>query len=150
MGGLANYKVEVETFQLKGGSVVLKGLSLVEITKLVHYHLPDLESIFNLGVSVMDGETQLTEDHINRIAIALAEHAPGFLANLIATSAGETDEASIQNAAKLPFITQIDMILAIVRLTFDEAGGVKKAFERLATLMKSDKLRTLMQKMSRK
>lgn len=142
--GLADYQPETRVIELKGGSFVVKGLSLVEFTTLVRYHLPDLEAIFDLVTSAVEGKVDLTEEDLTKIAISLSEQAPGLVANLIALSAGEADEKGIASAARLPFPVQIKTLISIAELTFDEVGGVKKAWESVAGLLKN-KLPTIPQ-----
>jgi hypothetical protein len=145
--GLADYQPETRVIQLKGGSFAVKGLSLVEITTLIRYHLPDVEAIVDLGLNVVDGKADLTEDDLSRLAITFAEQAPGFVANLIALASGETDERSLQNAARLPFPVQVKTLINIAELTFDEVGGVKKAMESVAGLLKTKNPTQLMEQL---
>lgn len=138
--GLADYQPETRVIQLKGGSFAVKGLSLTDFTTLVRHHLPDLEAIVDMAAKTMDGKVDLTEDDIGRLAVVFAEQAPGFVANLISLASGETDEKAVENAYKLPFPVQVKALVDIAELTFDEVGGVKKAWESVAGLLKSKKM----------
>lgn len=142
--GLADYQPETRVIQLgKGGSFVVKGLSLTEFTTLIRHHLPDLEAIFDLGVQVTGGKADLTEDDLSRLAIAFAEQAPGFVSNLIALASGETGEKAVKAAGSLPFPLQVKTLVDIAELTFDEVGGIKKALESVAGLLKSNRMTEL-------
>lgn len=133
---LADYQPETRVIPFSGGSFSVKGLSLNDFTALVRHHLPDLEAMFNLGSNTLSGKTELTEDDITKLAVAFAEEAPGFVANLIALAAGETDEKSVNAALSLPFPVQVRALAAIADLTFAEVGGIKKAMESVAGLLK--------------
>lgn len=134
---LADYQPESRVISFNGGSFTVKGLSLNDVTTLIRYHLPDLEAIFALGSDVMGGKTELTEDDLTRLAVAFAEQAPGFVANLIALAAGESNNpAAIDAAYKLSAPLQVQTLVAIADLTFAEVGGVKKGMESVAGLLK--------------
>jgi len=135
---LADYQPETRVVQLKGGSFLVKGLALTEFTTLIRHHLPDIEALFALGSNVLSGKTELTEDDLTKLAVTLSEQAPGFVANLIAVAAGETDEKAIENAGRLPFPVQVKTLVDIADLTFSEVGGVKKALESVAGLLQSN------------
>lgn len=147
---LADYQPETRVIPFSGGSFTVKGLSLSDITTLVHHHLPDLEALFDLGSEVIGGRTELSEQDVSSIAIALVEQAPGFVANLIALASGEhADPKAISAAGNLPFPLQVVTIVDIADLTFSEVGGIKKAFalvtERM-TAVNRDKLKSMMAK----
>lgn len=141
--GLADYQPETRVIPFKGGSFTVKGLSLNEFTTLIRYHLPDVEAIFDLGSQVMAGKTDLTENDLRTLAIAFAEQAPGFVSNLIALATGDTSEAAIKAAGTLTFPTQVKALVDIAELTFDEVGGIKKAMESVAGLLKNSKVNEL-------
>lgn len=134
--GLADYKPETRVISLKGGSFDVKGLSLEDFAKLVNHHLTDLEALFDLGSSALSGKTDLSEDDIIKLAVSFVEQAPGFAANLIALAAGDTSEAGMTAAASLPFPVQVKTLVDIAEITFDEVGGIKKAMESVAGLLK--------------
>ena len=140
---LADYRPEHRVFSLKGGSFTVKGISLTEFTTLIRHHMPDLEAIFDLGSQVLAGKTELTEDDVTQLAIAFAEQAPALAANVIALASGEEGEKAVSGARALPFPVQVDVIVAIVGLTFDEVGGVKKALGSIAGLLTSTKAEEL-------
>lgn len=133
---LVDYQPETRVIPFKGGSFAVKGLSLSDITNLVRYHLPDLEALFEIGDKALGGKVDITEEDVGKIALAVAEQAPGFMANLIALAAEESSEEGIQAASKLPFPVQVMTLVTIADLTFSEVGGVKKALESVAGLLK--------------
>jgi len=133
---LADYQPEVRVIQLAKTSFTVRGLSLTDVTTLIREHLPDLESLVDIAGEVVPDINNVTHDDLGRIAISLAEQAPGFVANLIALAADATDEKSVSAALKLPFPVQVKALVEIADVTFAEVGGVKKAVESIAGLMK--------------
>lgn len=137
---LEDYKPEYRVFPLKGGSFSVKGLSLVEVTELIRQHMPDLEAVLDLAMQTMDGKAELTESDIGNLVVTFAEQAPGLVANVIALAADAHTEKGIAAATSLAFPVQVEVLLAICTLTFDEVGGVKKAWGLIAGLLKNKKL----------
>lgn len=138
---LVAYQPETRVIPVSNTSFEVKGLTLTEVTTLIRYHLPDVEALFSLGSDVLGGKTDLTEQDVTKLALAFAEQAPGFVANLIALASGETDDAgkvdprAIDAAYRLPFPTQIKALVDIADITFTEVGGIKKAMESIAGLL---------------
>lgn len=147
---LSDYKAETRVIEFKGGSFVVKGLSLVEATKLIRHHLPDLEALFKLTASVLEGKHELTSDDLDQLAITVTEQAPGLVANLIAAAevGGKGDEEAISAASNLSFPLQVQAVIDVMQLTFDEVGGIKKAFGRFAALLGSKTAKSLAAKVS--
>lgn len=115
----------------------VEGISLETLAVLVKTHLPDLEAVFDI---VVDSESAggSFSDHLFRVAQGIALQGPGLAANLIAIASGEeVSLALIAKAKRLPFTVQVDAITKIGKLTFEEAGGVKKAMESLMNLLAS-------------
>lgn len=133
---LTDYQVECRDVVVKGKPLfTVQGLSLEGLTVLVRTHLPDLEHIFNLVVAGGDfGET--LDASFDNIALSLVANAPGLTANIIAVASGEADiEAATDAARRLPFPVQMDALIHIGELTFEEVGGIKKCGEALATIL---------------
>lgn len=137
---LSDYKQVSRVFELKGASFEVKALSLNEMRVLIRQHMPDLEALFQVSVEALEGKSEVSESDIQRLVVAAVEQAPGLVANVIALSAGETDEAGVAAAYRLPFPVQVDVLLAIGNLTFDEVGGVKKWWGAIAGLLGKTKI----------
>lgn len=133
---LADYQKQTRTFDLKGGSFSVEGLSFDKFAKLITTHLTDIEAIIALVESTSNGLTDLNENNIEKIVLAAAEEAPGLVANIIASASGEDDPRAIAAAASLPVPIQFNVLMAIVDLTFSEVGGIKKAWETITSLMR--------------
>lgn len=137
---LADYKADSREFTYKGGSFTVKGLSLTAFTKLVRHHLADVEAVWELIERVMGGSVDLTEEKFTQVIVALLEEAPGFCTNVIVLASGEEGKAAEDAAASLPFPVQLEVLTGISKLTFDEVGGIKKAWEIIAGLLKTNPL----------
>jgi hypothetical protein len=127
---LADFQPASHEVKLQGGSFRVMGLSLTSISRLVEYHLDDLEALFNF---LKNADKIKADADMRPIALALVQHAPGLVANIIALAAGEPDSA--KQAEQIPAPIQVDLLMKIGDLTFTEAGGVKKSLEMVATLL---------------
>jgi hypothetical protein len=128
---LSDYTPESREVALgQGKSFHVSGLSLQHIEILVRTHLPDLEEL--LDVFMSEGGNFEGED-LKKLGITLASRAPGFVANVIALGAGETDATA--TAAKLPFPIQLQALADVFEITFTEVGGIKKFMETVAALL---------------
>lgn len=105
---------------------------MVDIATLVHTHMPDLDAVFDLfsGIEVQSAE------QLQPLLTVIVSQAPGLAANVIALAAGEGDAT---DAAKLPAPLQVKVLMEIGTLTFAEVGGVGKAWETVAGLLKTMK-----------
>jgi hypothetical protein len=114
------------------------GLSLDSLAVLVRTHMPDLEAIFDM-VMVEGLPDEGWGEHLARISTGLASQAPGLVANIIVTAQVDepVSEQLIGIARRLPFPVQVEALTNIGALTFDEAGGVKKAVESLLVMLSS-------------
>ncbi len=130
---LAGYKPESKTISVgAGNSFDVKGLSLMDLATLIRVHMPDMEAVFDLVSGV---EVQAI-DELQPVVIAIVSQAPGLAANVIALAAGEGDAS---DAEKLPAPIQVQALVEIGHLTFAEVGGVGKAWEMVADLLKTTK-----------
>jgi len=133
---LSDYVPECRQVKVDGKVIFsVEAISLDTLAALVKTHFPDLEHVFEI---VLDGEkdNEALTDQMQRIALGLASRAPGLLANIIAVcSTEEFSEQLVKNARRLPFPIQVEAMMQIGGLTFEEAGGVKKAIESLMVLM---------------
>jgi hypothetical protein len=127
---LAGYQPETREIQIgRGQSVEIRGLSLNHLAVLIREHFPDLDGI----VEMFQGGANFEKASIEAVVLAIVSQAPGLAANLIALAAGEGDAS---DAEKLPGPVQVKILSAIGELTFTEVGGVGKAMEMLAALLK--------------
>lgn len=133
---LTDYQVERRDVVVKGKPLFqVQGLSLEGLSILVRTHLPDLEAIFDL-VSRTGDLSQVADQSFDTIALTLVANAPGLTANIIAVASGEADiEAATNAARRLPFPAQMEALIHIGELTFEEVGGIKKCGEALVKIL---------------
>ena len=121
---------------------VVEGLSLDTLAVLVKTYLPDFDAIFDIVTNGQNSDESWM-DHLQRISQAVVMQAPGLAANIIAVSSKEElSEELVRIARRLPFPIQVNALMEIGQLTFDEVGGVKKAMESMTALLM--RLRTKM------
>lgn len=126
---LAGYQPATREVQLgAGNSFHVKGLSLNDLAVLIREHFPDLDAV----VDLVGNFNTITSDQFEPLVLSVVSQAPGFAANVIALAAGEGDAS---DAEKLPGPIQVKALLDIGELTFNEVGGVKKAWEMIAALL---------------
>ena len=131
---LAGYTPEQRKVALAGDhSFLVRGLSLSDISVLVREYYEDLDAlvqIFDTANGVSDWKP---------IISSLVSTAPGFAATVIAMASDEGAEV-IPVIQRLPGPTQIKALVDIGELTFTEVGGVGKAVELVAGLLKNTKM----------
>lgn len=106
-----------------GGSITVRGLSLVDIMGIVRKHGAVVRALFDRYAGRIEDDDQI----LSEIGRNLLEAAPDVAASVIAHGAGEPDAGDI--ALRLPFPVQLDAIEKIGRLTFEAEGGPKKVLE---------------------
>lgn len=128
--GLATFTPERHEHVMKGNSVIsVTGLTLNHIARLIHYHFQDIEALFDLFKNL----DKAHEGDVSKIIMGLVSDAPGFVANVIALAADEPDQA--EKAEKLPFPVQIELLMKVAEMTFEDVGGLKKGMETIAALL---------------
>lgn len=129
------------------GSFVVFGLSLAAVSKLVQSHLADLEILFDMLSQVTAGNTEgITEDTIKSVISELTTELPHLAANIILLAANETDQKAVDNVLMLPAPIQIDALLAVYSLTFEDIGGIKKLWQMIAPMLKGSIIKTMTEK----
>ena len=126
---LSAYLPERHEVVLKGGSFFVTGLSLNDFATLLKNHLSEMDRVFDL----IGGGMDLQSGNMEAVASTLLSEAPGLVANIIAVAAGEPGSST--QAARLPFPVQLQTLVEIGRMTFEETGGVKKSLAILMELM---------------
>lgn len=133
---LADIELPSREIKVGKGSFTLYGLSLAAVAKLVNNHLNELESVFDLFTSVAsDGVEGLNEDTVRALIAQVVSELPNLTANVILLAANETDEKAVEVAVMLPAPIQIDALLTVYALTFEDVGGLKKLWEVVAPIL---------------
>jgi len=130
---IADYKPQTAEVAFKGGSFLVRGLALEDVSVLLRSHLPDLNALVTLFQSNARDDVAVTS--MAQYAIALVKEAPGLVSNLIALAADEPDNVAAFRKLSMPI--QLRAIETIGRLTFEESGGPKNFFESLINLVRS-------------
>lgn len=122
---LATYKPTTESVPLPGGdSLELRGLSFNDIVYLMETNKEALEEVVReFAVDDID----LDSDGIKTMMMKYVRKMPNLSAHVIAIACDEPE--SVENAKKLPLQTTFESLIIIARLTFEQAGGIKKLFD---------------------
>lgn len=140
---LAGYQPETRTVKTGKTSFEVRGISLNDVAVLIREHFPDLDAVSELFT---DFGSVSTAD-MQPLVVAVVSQMPGLAANVIALSAGEGDAS---DAERLPASVQMQALLDIGELTFTDVGGVGKAWETVAALLRNKEVTTkLMQTRTR-
>ena len=130
--GLSELHIPKATIDYAGGFDV-RGLSVADIALLAGNHRADIDRLIDSVAGTVNGdksdESVLNESVLER---ALSE-CPVLFATAIACANDEPDQWQL--ALQLPFPVQLDAVMQIARLTFEEAGGIKKCLENLVSAM---------------
>jgi len=117
----------------RGGEVTVRGLSLDDVAVLMNLYLQDIDALFGMYDQSRAADERVAE--MARFAVVLCREAPALVGHAIALAADEPDE--IDRARKMPLPVQVELVKAILELTFEEAGGARKFFESLGGLLQT-------------
>jgi hypothetical protein len=122
---LSDYTPEVTKVPLgKQGHFEVRGLSFIDITAMMRTHQADMEVIFKMYEDAAN-EAKTNKDNLgDALILKLLTEAPLLAAEIIRIASGDLEATSTQ-VRLLPFPTQALALVAILKLTFEEVGGVK-------------------------
>lgn len=100
----------------------VRGLTLQDITYLVQNHLGDLVKTFEIYSEQKRGNA---ENAIVQMAMIVARDMPTLAVEIISVASDESADGAKVGASKLPALIQINALLTIVKLSSEEAGGLK-------------------------
>lgn len=126
---LAAFVPATATVKVGDSSFQVKGLSSADIGAVLENNLDELTLIFDM---FKEGNASEGE-----IALAVAK-LPRMAAALIAMGSAEEDaelDVLARNATRLPASVQVDALLQIGKLTFEDAGGLGKFIENISHLL---------------
>ena len=129
---LADFKVVKRTIEGKGFSFEVRGLGFEDFASLLQIHLDDLGEVLDLYEK--QGVKELNQIAIGKMFTGIVKDAPGLVASIIATAADEPD--MVNQASKLPIITQYEALAAVFALTCEEVGNIKKILESVGEIAK--------------
>lgn len=127
---LANYKPKTELVTVSGQPLHLRGLSVAVISLLVQNHLTQVDALMDRYAA--NNRNIFADNAGDNLILMLVRDAPEITSFLIAHGAGEPE--AIEQAAAIPFPSQVEILGIIGRLTFEDAGGPKQFFETLRRL----------------
>jgi hypothetical protein len=129
---LRDYKPKTDTISIGDGDPIkIRGINVRDLSILFDSHRDDLTMLYSLWNSAEMAPTG--EARVNRVLVEAIHAAPGMTAAVIAVACDEPDAAGV--AASLPFPTQLDALVKITRLTFEESGGMGNFFASLGSMI---------------
>lgn len=132
---LKDFHIHREEVTFVGGTMLLRGLALNDISYLVSGYLPELEKLFKMYDSEEQRATALQESV--KFATTVVRESPLLVAQLIALACDEPDQTEV--AGKLPLPVQVEAIRKIFEITFIEAGGAKNFVDNMVALVKANR-----------
>ena len=100
-------------------TLTVRGLSLADVMGLTEEHGRTLAGLY---ASLQD-DAELALDDMGAMSQSLVTMAPDLAAAVIATAAGEPENAAV--AAEIPFPAQVELLETIGRLTFSMSSPKK-------------------------
>lgn len=129
---LADFQPATDVVSFRGKPLItVRGLSLDDIAILMRENLSDLDELLKLYAENVSDKVAVAATA--QFAVSLAREMPALVARLICLACDEPGQD--EKARKLPVPVQVEAIKKIVTLTFSEAGGAKKFFESLSSLI---------------
>jgi hypothetical protein len=117
---LKKYRPRVETILAGEETVALRGLNVNDVSILLDAHRPMIEQMVGL-MNDMEQGTSL-ESRVDRLIVESIQRAPDLVAGIICLAADEPDAAD--QAKSLPFAVQVEALVHVFTLTFQETGGL--------------------------
>jgi len=127
---LKNYTIpRLPVVLAEGNEIQVRGLNLDDVSFLAQVHRDDVDRIiatFRSDVPSLDPEAVETavRERGNAMIAALLQHFPIVAGNVIAVASDEPEQWDV--AQKLPVPVQVDALMKIARLTFNDFDGFKK------------------------
>lgn len=103
----------------------VRALSLTDLAALIETNLHDLDALM---MRVAQGQGNVFAPGVgDSIIVTLVKDAPEIAAQIIAMAADEPEQT--ENARRLPAPVQLDTLVKVFNMTFNDYGGPKKFFE---------------------
>lgn len=119
---LADFTPNRETVTLKQGvDISVRGLSLNDISQILHTHLNDLAGVLDIYEK---SKGSLTQAGLFDFILQLVTDAPALVAHAIAIAADEPQ--FVDKAQLIGLQKQMELIQVIGRLTVEDFGEAKK------------------------
>lgn len=136
---LAHVVIPTREVALGESRVMVRGISLNDISSLLRDHLVELSTLFDL---YDDEETRDTAMAAGAsFAIKLVQEAPDMAAMCIILLTDSAPE-EIEKARKFPLGWQVELIRVALEVTFEEVGGGKKFLDKMMTMVRNVRPKT--------
>jgi hypothetical protein len=112
----------------------VRGITLDDMTFLVNQHLEPITRALKLYQE--SREDILKTGNLSGFVMTLARDFPALAAEVISAASDSLDEATRAVAAKLPLSVQISALSEIVRLSLEDAGGLKNLLAEMQARIK--------------
>lgn len=130
---LADYKPETVPILVKGKQIcTVRGLNIEDLTFLATNYLDDIQR----AVAMYGGQPGRLRKNLGDFLITVGRDFPRLCAEMISLASDEPGTASV--AMTLPWMTQILALKEILRLSTEEAGGLKNLIAVLAAALEID------------
>lgn len=126
----------------EGNEIQVRGLNLDDVSFLVQVHRDDVDKIiaaFRSEVPSLDPEAvdAAVRERGNAMISVLLQHFPIVAGNVIAVASDEPEQWDV--AQKLPVPVQIDALVKVAKLTFNDFDGFKKFLGNVLAVVQSAK-----------
>lgn len=123
---LSDFELPTEEIRVGKTTIIVRGLGFADVALLITRNKESLEKAVTMfGAQAAPAAVA---------AVVIAE-LPDLVAQVIACACDEP--GAVKQAQRLPAPVQLEAVLAIGRLTFEETGSVKKFAEQVADIVKS-------------
>lgn len=130
------YTLKTEPVTFDGGEIVVRGLTVPDITQIVQVHQESATAIYE-KFSGKDAAA-LSEQTVESVALELLGKFPAAIAHLLYLCDAEREpEALIEVYATLPVDVQAAALEKIATLTFAMQGGLKNFVETVVRITAS-------------
>lgn len=132
---LKDFVIQTKTIKMRAGELTLNGLTFNELTALLLNDEEGVHQAYTLYEKYSRQDGSIDMANLKAFGMDLVKKFPDFVARLIALSCGELDQWP--KAARLPAPAQLEALIAVAQLTFEEPSAVKKFIEQLIEAMEA-------------
>ncbi len=128
------YTLKTEAVLFEGGEIVVRGLTVPDLTQLVEVHQDSAVAIYE-KFSGKNAEA-LSEQTVESVALEILGKFPSAIAHLLyLCDADREPDTTVEPYAILPIDVQVAALEKIATLTFAMQGGVKNFVETVVRLV---------------
>lgn len=140
---LRDFVIRKEEVMHRGGSMEVRGIALFDISDLMRNHLAEMNHLFSLYSNLESRDTAIAQGM--QFAARIVDEVPKLVTAIIirACDEDESDEALVKHVQRFPIGLQVELVRKVIELTVEEAGGAKKLFDSLVTMVNTVKPTTM-------